>query len=144
MVLGMVTSWHHPNFAKSSKADGLLHMDLKGKIHIYSGVGHVGYHGTDNVLNIVSEVFKCNIDDLIVHLGNNPSQLPALLSQHSNHMSFSSAKTIKKAALILKEKSSKGIELRETHLENGISKETRIMAMGIKLPGITIAVKEVT
>lgn len=142
-ALIMFASSHAPSTAANITADGLLHMDEKGKVHIYSGVGNLGHYGTDNVLSIVSDIFNCTENDSILCMGGNPAQLPALLAQHSNHMSFSSAKTIEKAALLLKKKTSGTAQINELFLENGISIETKEMALGIKSFGITVAVKEV-
>lgn len=74
-------------------ADGLLSIEEDGKIHIYSGAGNMGLYAKEDILHILSDIFNCSNDYFIIENGPNPDHLPTLLSQFSNHLSFSNGKT---------------------------------------------------
>lgn len=83
-------------------ADGLFHLNQNGKINIYSGAACLNPYGFDDAKDIIQETLGCLETDIIFNVGNNPKQLPAMLSQHCNHLSFSTKRTNHKTALILK------------------------------------------
>lgn len=87
----------HPN----NTADGLLSLQRDGKIHIHSGGGNLGIYGQAYMLDELMNIFNCSRDYFIIENGSNPTQLPILLNQHSDHLSFSSAKTNRCAAKLL-------------------------------------------
>ena len=91
------------NDDNEQSADGLLSLTENGKIYIHSGGGHLGLYAHENATGIVKDVLNSNAQHFVINYGKNPTQLPNLLAQHSNHLSFSSQKTNLKAAEILKE-----------------------------------------
>ena len=111
-----------------SKADGLIVLASDGKIHLYSGIGHLGLYGEDDVMATVTEVFNCDYQKIIIQHGDNPVQLPAVLGQCANHLSFSNTETTKKAALklanVIKRRATRqfGGEVGDYHFENGTLK----------------------
>ena len=85
----------------NESADGLMALQSDGKIHLYSGGGHMGLYAQDNMLDILTKLFDCGEEFFVIENGDNPNQLSNLLNQYSNHLSFSSIKTNKRAALAL-------------------------------------------
>lgn len=84
------------------KADGLLNLSENGKIYIHSGGGHLGLYAQENATSVITEILNSPREHFVVNYGENPAQLPNLLAQHSNHLSFSSEKTNIRAATVLK------------------------------------------
>lgn len=140
-------SLSHDNITK----DGLLHFTGEGQLNIYSGVGHTSIYSKENSLFLFKKKLNLSIDQLKFMVGNNPEQLPALLSQHTNHLSFTSKATNEKAIDVLKTSISEigegadQILLKNRILifEEKISLKTKEMANQIKGNGIIVAVKEV-
>lgn len=84
------------------EADGLLNLAENGKIYIHSGGGHLGLYAQENPTRVIKEILNSPEEHFVVNYGDNPAQLPNLLAQHSNHLSFSSDKTNIRAATVLK------------------------------------------
>lgn len=106
MGVAAITALPLTSFAARERlqaADGVLHMDNEGHIHIHSGTGHVGPYADQKALSVVSTVLNCRNEHCFVNMGHNPDHLFALLGQFSNHLSFSSAKTNEAAALKLQQ-----------------------------------------
>lgn len=132
-------------------ADGLLHYNSYGQLYIYSGVGHCSHYSAENPLSLFKDKLNVSEDQCRFMIGDNPGHLPALLSQHLNHLSFSSLKTNEYAVdLLLKEIDKIGGSLehflkndRHSVIESGVTDKTRQIAHNIKENGIIVAVKEV-
>lgn len=131
--------------------DGLVHFTDKGYVNIYSGVGHSSIYSEENPIYIIYKKLELSTDKCRLMYGNNPAQLPALLSQHINHLSFTSKATNEKAVDVLKKylseiKGDSSLILSTNRimlLDDNISKETKRIADQIKGNGIIVAVKEV-
>ena len=102
--IGIVLAGYY-GFKRNNResADGLLSLAENGKIYIHSGGGHLGLYAWENATRTVKEILRSGTDHFVVNYGNNPAQLPNLLAQHSNHLSFSSASTNIRAAKLLKD-----------------------------------------
>ncbi|MDG1996576.1 MAG: hypothetical protein P8J14_08785 [Emcibacteraceae bacterium] len=96
-------SGSHIAFADNrDTADGLIHLGLNGKITFYSGIAHQNPYSRVDTIEPIKKTLGCFDSDLITNVGNNPLQLPGMLGQHCNHLSFTSSKTNQKAADVLK------------------------------------------
>mgnify|MGYP001579951947 CR=1 FL=1 len=135
----------------NASKDGLLHYSDQGHLNIYSGVGHTSFYSSENPLSLFKRKLKVSEDQCRFMIGRNPSQLPALLSGHINHLSFSTLATNEKAIEVLEEEIAKfGVNLDDILarkkieiFEDGISSKTHYIANQIKGNGIIVAVKEV-
>lgn len=131
--------------------DGLLHLTDEGKLNIYSGVGHTSIYSKENPLFLIKKKLNISEDQCRFMFGSNPEQLPALLSQHINHLSFTSKATNEKAIDVLKTSISEIgkdadqilLKNRILILDDQISLKTKKMVNQIKGNGIIVAVKEV-
>lgn len=140
-------SWSLNNLSK----DGLLHYSEKGCLDIYSGVGQTSIYSEENPISLFSKKLGISEDQCRLMYGSNPEQLPALLSQHTNHLSFTSKVTNEKAIDVLKhnldniggDMNLRILKNRIMLLDDNISFKTREMANQIKGNGIIVAVKEV-
>jgi len=84
-----------------STADAFLHLTKQGLMEIHSGGGHQSLYGERPASEIVAEVMGCSPELCKIQYGDNPAQLPALLGQFSNHLSFTTEQTTRKAALLM-------------------------------------------
>lgn len=145
-----VSGFSFPN--NNDTADGLLHYQSNGQISIYSGVGHSSLYSVDNPLPLVKKKLKVSEDKCRFMIGENPAHLPALLTQHLTHLSFSSLITNEKAVNVLSQKIEQlggNVDQILKHkrlviIEDKVSEKTRYIANHIKGNGIIVAVKEVT
>lgn len=143
------------SFSKSHNIfskDGLLHYTGEGKLNIYSGVGHTSIYSKENPISLFKKKLNISEDQCRLMIGDNPEQLPALLSQHTNELSFTSKATNEKAADLIQKKliefEGGGVQILSKNrimiLDDKISSNTRRMVDQIKGNGIIVAVKEVT
>lgn len=123
-----------------NKADGLLQIDKDGCLKIYSGVGCSSPYSDEDSVATVLEVLNNNFKSHRVMVGQNPDQLPCILAQHQNHLSFTNKNTNQAAAKLLK--SLTGSTGPSFYVEDGVSDETREMANSLKGDGVVVAVRE--
>ncbi|MCC3859709.1 hypothetical protein [Pseudemcibacter aquimaris] len=136
MFVFQVPIFAHSTPIRQSKADGLLHLDQNGVLHIYSGGGQSGPYCDEDSVSPVLRTLKIN--RYRIQNGNNPDHLPGILAQHKNHLSFTNEKTNLYAAQILKSI----IGTNKNYIEDGISAETRKLVDRLNGNGIIVAVKE--
>ncbi len=90
------------NSIKEESADGYLHLKCDGKIYINSGGGYSGLYDDQTIADPIIQILQCERNQYAIEVGNNPAHLWGLLMQCSNHLSFSSYQTNKRAAFALK------------------------------------------
>jgi len=135
--------------AKSSdgpQADGLIQMKLNRKIYLYSGTAQFNSFASQSNFNQLTRQLNSAPDDLVVDTGANPEQLPAVLGQNVNDLSFCNIDTIMRAAKILNVAMLK--HGRQTPkpiiiIENGVAAPTRKMVKTLDPEGIIVAVRQV-
>lgn len=118
--------------------DALVHIAPDGVLYIYSGIAHLGQHGSEDAITPVCEILQVKNYQLMV--GASPAHLPAMLGQHETKLCFTSSKTNIKAAQLMKSFLSIGVRT-GLYIENGVSSYTRTLASSLDLNGMTIAVK---
>ena len=87
---------------KEESADGYLQLKSDGKIYINSGSGYGGLYDDQSIAEPIVQILQCERNQYAIEIGSNPAHLWGLLVQCSNHLSFSSYETNRKAALLLK------------------------------------------
>ncbi len=121
-----------------SDQDALLHIARDGELHIYSGLAHLGQHGSEDAVLPVCDILSAKRYRLMS--GASPRHLPTMLGQYQTGLCFTRARTNKKAAGILK--SFLSVAVRSgAYIEDGVSPSTRSLASLLDPKGLTIAVK---
>ncbi|MEZ5756698.1 MAG: hypothetical protein R3D86_00600 [Emcibacteraceae bacterium] len=128
-------------------ADALLQLRGDGKLVIYSGAGHLGPYGTENIIDQLTALSGKKSGDIIFALCGNPEQLPAVLGQYSHHMSFTSVKTIKNAVkLLLQALPENKTDQKSTRyiIDEGVCPATLEMMKRLEPDGIIVAARQVS
>ncbi|MCP5380841.1 MAG: hypothetical protein H6912_00595 [Kordiimonadaceae bacterium] len=129
------------------RADALIQLRIDGKLVIYSGAGHIGPYNNENIVAQIVKYSGIPAKNIIFALSGNPSQLPAILGQHSHHMSFTSIKTIKKALKTLVKAQADNLVMQKGAkyvIEDGVSKATYKLAGSLVPEGIIVAASQVS
>jgi hypothetical protein len=131
----------------SISADGLLRYTDDGLVEIYSGTGHALPYGDGCAVNIVCQILGLKDGYYRLNVGNNPSHLPGVLKQFSNHLSFSNEKTNKVAAQLLavemKRAGQSSITKKVVIVKGLVSHETHNLINRINGNGLIVAVGEI-
>lgn len=135
LMSARIPAYALPGFEK--KQDGLLHIGAEGELQIYSGIAHLGQHGSEDAVGPVCELL--GIRNYRLMSGHSPKHLPSILGQHQTELCFTCVQTNLKAARILSSFLSVGVRSGK-YIEAGVAKNTSEFAMSLDPKGMTVAV----
>ena len=93
-------------------------MKRDGKVYINSGGGYGGLYDDQSIAEPIVQILQCERNQYAIEAGSNPAHLWGLLVQCSNHLSFSSYETNRRAALVLRAQLLKNAALKYGGLVN--------------------------